>query len=238
MSSLAQHCWNQIGVTGDNSCPQLATVVHCRNCSVYVGAGRELLQRPAPNGYLDEWTKLLARESLPSDRLPSVARTEDSPTEESVSLTIFRIGQEWLALPVWVIKEATQICPIHTLPHRTSHVFLGIVNIRGEILMCISLGDLLGLSSRDAPNDSNHPSRGYQRTIVLEIQENRWAFPVDEISSIQRFSSHEMKDPPVVVSKTPDTYTKKIITWQGRRINYIDYELMFYELLFYTLNRS
>jgi chemotaxis-related protein WspD len=106
--------------------------------------------------------------------------------------------------------------------------------------MCISLGDLLGLSSQER-NLSSLPPTGftrYQRMLVLEIQDNRWVFPVDEISGVYRFSQQDLQDTPVVVTKIPDTYTKKIISWQDKRINYLDYELLFYELLFYTLNRS
>ncbi len=31
-------CWNRIGVSGDRSCPELATVVHCHNCPVFSGS--------------------------------------------------------------------------------------------------------------------------------------------------------------------------------------------------------
>ena len=74
--------------------------------------------------------------------------------------------------------------------------------------------------------------------IVIEIQSNRWVFPVDEILGVYRFSSQQLQDTPVVISKTPDTYTKRIISLEGKNINYLDYELVFYELLFYTLNRA
>ena len=36
-------CWNQIGVQGDATCPELPKVVHCRNCPVYAAGGRALL---------------------------------------------------------------------------------------------------------------------------------------------------------------------------------------------------
>lgn len=74
--------------------------------------------------------------------------------------------------------------------------------------------------------------------IVIEIQSNCWVFPVDEILGVYRFSSKQLQDILVVISKTPDTYTKKILTVEGKKINYLDYELVFYELLFYTLNRA
>ena len=53
-------CWNRIGVTGDRSCPELNTFVHCRNCPVFAAAARAFFDRPAPEGYLAEWSRWLA----------------------------------------------------------------------------------------------------------------------------------------------------------------------------------
>lgn len=264
MNTVFEHCWNKIGVSGDSSCPELKNVVHCRNCSVYGSAGRNLLQREAPKGYVEEWTNLLTqdvrnnpKESQASAQNSSVIKKQESSSDEPLGLIIFRVCEEWLALPVWVVKEITHVSSVHILPHRSNHVFAGIVNIRGEILMCILLRNLLGLPCNtkglkcDGSSEYNRSSCSesntgrltltpvtYQRMMVLEIQGNRWVFPVEEVLGIQRFSSEQLKEPPVVISKTPDTYTKKIIIWDEKQVNYLDYELIFYELLFYTLNRS
>lgn len=256
MESSTEHCWNKIGVSGDSSCPELKTVIHCRNCTVYGAAGRALLQREAPAGYIEEWGEILAQEWKQHRQDPnkstSALQTTDSSQDELLCLTIFRVGQEWLALPVSVIKEITPRCPVHVLPHRSNHVFSGIVNIRGEILLCISLRDLLGLPAAELQSQSNRKTDKsltrqrtsaaspvvYQRMIVIEIQDNRWVFPVDEISDIHRLSSTQLRDVPVVIAKTPDTYTKKILHLDGKQINFLDYNLLFYELLFYTLNRN
>jgi chemotaxis-related protein WspD len=44
-------------------------------------------------------------------------------------------------------------------------------------------------------------------------------------------------DAPTVIAKTPDTYTKRIVNWQDKKINFLDRELLFYELLFSTISR-
>ncbi len=213
------------------------------------------MQRKAPEGYVEEWTELIAQQwqqSTSSRRVetPSSGQKPETANPETLVLVIFRIAQEWLALPVWTIKEITHPCPVHTLPHRSNHVLLGIVNIRGEILMCISLRELLGLPNSEYDAGSHRERKSlaaattsinpvvYQRLVVMEIQGNRWVFPVDEIVGIRRFSDSELRDAPVVVAKTPDTYTQKIFRWHEQNVNYLNYELLFYELLFYTLNRT
>ncbi|MEL4897582.1 chemotaxis protein CheW [Crocosphaera sp. Alani8] len=249
MENAVTYCWNDIGVSGNSSCPELKTVFHCRNCPVYRGAGRTLLQRDSPEGYVEEWTDILTKDWQQDEYKAKEKRLglvkKEIASDEITALIIFRVAKEWLALPAWVVKEITHIHPIHTLPHRSNHVFTGIVNIRGEILMSILLRNLLSLPSVELDeenNDSKYSSSLvpviYKRMIVIEIQSNRWVFPVDEILGVYRFSSKQLRDTPVVISKTPDTYTKKILTLEDKNINYLDYELVFYELLFYTLNRA
>lgn len=112
-------CWNQIGVAGDGTCPELERVVHCRNCPVYSASGRHLLEREPPEDYLREWTQALAEE-----------KGEDKAAD-TLSVLIFRLGQEWLALPTHVCQEVAEMRPIHILPHRSGPVLLGLANIRG-----------------------------------------------------------------------------------------------------------
>ena len=38
-----EDCWNKIGVWGNQECPELERVIHCRNCPVYSSAAARLL---------------------------------------------------------------------------------------------------------------------------------------------------------------------------------------------------
>src|SRR6185295_3819069 len=93
-------------------------------------AGR-LLDRDLPEGYLRETTDVVSAEK----------RTVDSGTE---SLMIFRIGVEWLTLPTKILQEVTEPGRIHRLPHRGG-ILRGLVNVRGELLLCVALDVMLGL---------------------------------------------------------------------------------------------
>ncbi|MDX2099852.1 MAG: chemotaxis protein CheW [Leptolyngbyaceae cyanobacterium bins.59] len=221
-------CWNRIGVMGDRSCGELKAVIHCRNCAVYSTAGRSLFERSAPTDYLKEWTDVLADTSTEQadSGQGAIVRSTDA-----ISIMIFRLGQELLALPVRVLQEVTHPCVIHTLPHRSNHLFLGLVNIRGETLLCASLGSLLGLESVETRPPKANPLN-LKRMVVAGREENRWVFPVDEVHGIYRFHLNELKETPVVISKATEAYTKGVINWQDKKVNYLDSDL-----LFYTLNR-
>jgi chemotaxis-related protein WspD len=217
---MADDCWNTIGVAGDRTCYQLKTFIHCRNCPVYSDAGRSLLEQELPPGYLDEWTDLLRS---------SQGETNAVSTADTVSVGIFRLSGEWLALPAGLFKEVTQISVTHTLPHRSNHIFIGLVNIRGEIQLCISLKALLGLETGDVGKQNISPVV-YERMVVVEREGSRWVFGVDEIYGIHRILPEQIGNVPATISKVAETYTKGIINWQGQNVCYLDDDLLFYTL--------
>lgn len=224
------NCWKKIGVEGDRSCRELASFIHCRNCPVYSEAGRSLLEREAPPDYLNEWTNILAKTQLD----PSTG-TANEKLAQTISVMIFRLGGEWLALPVSLFQEITQPCVIHTLPHRSNELFLGLVNIRGEILMCISLSNLLDLETiTDSSDHTSHHTTSVvsKRMVVVASNEERWVFSVSEVCGVHRFHVDELQAAPVVVSKATEAYTKGVINWQRQKVNYLNYDA-----IFYTLNR-
>lgn len=126
-------CWNRIGVHGDKSCERLAEHVHCRNCEVYAAAATYLLDRIA----------------LRQDQLDS-AETMDSQREQSDlgetrSILVFRLGEEWFGLATGSLVEVAPMNPIHSLPHQRSRALQGVTNVRGALVACLSLGELLDL---------------------------------------------------------------------------------------------
>jgi chemotaxis-related protein WspD len=223
--SILDDCWNQIGVMGDRSCSKLATVMHCHDCPVYAEAGDSLLEREPPPNYLDEWINILAETS--EEQEESEGDDIVIRTAEAISVMIFRLGNERLAFPVKSLQEGTHPCVIQPLPHRSNKLFLGLVNIRGETLLCASLSHLLNLET----NPENTPTTiNTKRMIVAGQGIDKWVFPVDEVHGVYRFHFNELRDAPVVISKAAEAYTEGIINWQGKKVNYLDSELLLYTL--------
>ena len=119
-------CWNGIGVYGDGSCAELKKFIHCRNCGVFSAAAHRLLDRPLPEAYRQEWTRHFAQ----IEKVQPPARK---------SAVVFRLKAEWLALPTHAFQEVGERRPIHSLPHRRDGIVLGLVNVRGELLVCVAL---------------------------------------------------------------------------------------------------
>src|SRR5688572_24784638 len=116
-------CWNRIGVEGNATCRELAKYIHCRNCPVYSAAGLQLLDRPLPADYRRE-------------RAEHYAQRKTISRPARLSVVVFRIAGEWFALPTTAFQEVVEHRAMHTLPHRRRGLALGLVNVRGELLVC------------------------------------------------------------------------------------------------------
>jgi chemotaxis-related protein WspD len=211
-------CWNRIGVQGDQSCPKLAEAIHCRNCAVFADAGQRLFQREAPPEYLEERTRQLAE-------------VEEPAAADLQSLLVFRVGPEWLAIDARAVIEVVEPRTVHRVPHRTDRLLLGLVNIRGELHLCISLRELLGIEpaeqvARDCPDfrigeNGTVPfsaTKPKQRLLVVALGADPWVFPVDEVEGVHRISAAAMEDLPHTVQKSSKYYSQAIFSHKDDRI--------------------
>jgi chemotaxis-related protein WspD len=215
----ANDCWNRIGIWGKADCPNIEEFVHCRNCPVFSHEGRALLDRECSEEYLIEWTAVLARQK----------KVEAADT---LSVVIFRVGREWLALDTVLLEKIVSIRPIHTIPHRSSAILLGLTNIKGDLMLCASLAHILGLEEI-APEKTERSRRLPGRLMVIAHDNTQWVFPVDEVESIFRFPIGEMEKVPSTVAGSAMTYSRGIFKAGAKRVALLDVHL-----LFGTLKRS
>jgi chemotaxis-related protein WspD len=214
-------CWNRIGVRGDSSCERLVEYVRCLNCPVFEAAAAKLLERPIP----------LVDLSLKDADTPARQLRHDQQ-DASESFLIFRIGGEWLALPTPIFKRIVQTRPIHTLPHRQHRAVLGVVNVQGELLVCLSLAHLLGFEAGTAARD-DRVRHDLPRLLVVSRAEEHAAFPVDQVDGVHRFASSTFCAPPATLSKAAAAHTRAVVQWRGTSVGLLDADA-----LFDTLNRS
>lgn len=206
-------CWNTIGTAGDGTCPKLESHVHCRNCPVYSEKGRSLLDRPPPEDYLEEWRAILIQ-------------SKDEETGGKISVLIFRLGHEWIALKSAFVEEIVPKRVVHSIPHRSSNVLLGLVNVRGELLLCASLAEILHLGGEEQ-NIHQSGKAVFGRMIVVAHSGCRWVFPVDEVDRIHRFPLSKLEEAPVTITKAASASSRGIFAIGTRRIALLDENLLF-----------
>jgi chemotaxis-related protein WspD len=210
-------CWQHIGIWGDRTCAELRSEIHCRNCSVYCQAGRSLLEREISEEALLAWNQAEAFNAL---------QGESASASPAISLMIFRLASEWFALSTAVFQEVTPSSPIRNIPHRTNHLLLGVVNVRGELQLCVSLAHLLGIP----PIATQLTGTAYHRFLVIERERDRWVFPVDEIFGIHHVPANVLTESPAAIAQATETYTKGVLNWSDRSISVLDEELLCYRL--------
>jgi chemotaxis-related protein WspD len=214
MESLApdRGCWKEIGTFGDRSCPEIAALAHCRNCPVYSAAGRRLLDREHPEGYRQEWTDLLANR-------------KDAGKVETVSIIVFRLREELLALKTVFFQEAAEAAVPHSIPLRTGEVFRGVVNVNGELILCVSVAALLGITGEE--NDKAADRKVYPRLVVVSREGQRFAFPADEVLGVHRFTLAVLQELPATVSRSVRALTAGVLPWQERTVGLLEEEKFF-----------
>lgn len=196
-------CWNRIGIYGDKSCPLLAEHIHCRNCSVYAAAA----------------TRLLDRYALEQEHHQPAAALEHKVA--SRSLLIFRLGDEWLGLATRCLDEVAPLQRIHSLPHQRSRALLGVANVRGALVPCLSLVELLGLAPAVVG-----PTQGriMPRLLIVAAPGGPVVLPVDEVDGIHGIDEQVLDGVSTSGPQSSGKYTRGVLQWRERSLRWLDEE--------------
>ncbi len=199
-------CWNRIGVNGDGSCPELKVHVHCRNCPVFASAARGFFERRAPEGYLEEWAGLLGRPA-------------EMASADSAALLVFRLGREWMAMALSAVSEVTSPRPVHRVPHRTNRVLSGLVSLRGQLQLCVSMHGLLEI---DPPDPADDPPAN-PRLVVIRWKGEAWAFPAEEVVGVQHVLRDRLGKIPSTLANPAGSFSRGVFAWgEGRSVDVLD----------------
>ncbi len=209
-----ENCWKIIGVWGRETprCPELEKVIHCRNCEIFIRAGRRLLDRDIDDEYRREWTEI-------------IAAAKEQEIVGTFSVVIFRVGKELLALRTQLFAEIVESARFHSIPHHKSPVLKGIINVHGEIQLCVCLRTLLGINEK-ITEERKIP----KRMMVINDGADQWVFPVDEVYGIYPLHPGLLENIPVTVSKTASTYSRGIFQWNNSDVAFLDDERLLYGL--------
>ena len=197
-------CWNRIGIHGDHSCPLLAEHIHCRNCAVYSAAA----------------TRLLDRYALQQDDEQHASAVVEVQVATR-SLLMFRLGEEWLALSTRSLVEVAPLQTVHSLPHQRSRALLGVANVRGALVACLSLVELLGLEA-SAPVTA--AARVMPRMLIIAAQGGPVVVPVDEVDGIHAIDQRLLDAASQSGPQASGKYTRGVLPYKGRSLRWLDEE--------------
>ncbi len=177
-------------------------------------------------------TELLSR-SLDDDGLREasehVARPEENLDTQTRSVFIFRLGPEWLGLPLSVVDEVVEPRQIHTLPHRRDGVVRGIVNVRGRLCICVALEQLFQHGSSSPPSRRARDTPG-ARLVVVAMQGNPLAFEANEVHGSHRFHPDRLRRVPATVGQATASFTTDVLPWRDHTVGLLDADLVMHAL--------
>jgi len=208
VDSAVDDCWTRIGVQGDRSCPELARHTHCRNCQRYSAAGRKLLDEPVSPADCDFWTHYYAQP-------PELAQPELQ------SFTLFQVCNERFAIATLCCARVANMRPVHRLPHRSSSAILGIANIHGELIVCVSFAALLSLQTS---NTTTGTSEG--KLLLTRWRDGPVAFVVDVVESVQKIATSQLQSLPATIAQTKTRFTKAMLALGDTSIGVLDESLL------------
>ena len=198
-------CWNRIGIYGDKSCSLLAQHIHCRNCAVYSAAA----------------TRLLDRYSFEQEHQELYAPQTHEQKVATRSLVIFRLGDEWLGLVTRCLDEVAPIQTIHSLPHQRSRALRGVANVRGALVPCLSLVELLGLDP-GVPGATS--LRIMPRMLIVAAHGGPVVLPVDEVDGVHNIEERELMAASLSGEQASAKYTRGVLQWKTRSLRLLDEE--------------
>jgi len=191
-----------------------------------MNASAALLHRSILTEALDERTAQLAA-PLPRTRQSNM-----------LSVLVFRLRREWFALSASLCRQVISPMAAHTLPHRSNGTLLGVVNVRGQMLLKVSLLEVLGLPFAASDSDCTEPVSGhglkggaaakaYPRMVVIEQAlpsggSDVWVFEVDELDGIHPIELNALESPAAGVQMSASACTRRVFLWQNRRVSLLD----------------
>lgn len=203
--SQKQNCWNDIGVWGRSKerCERLQELMHCHNCDVFSKAGRSIFDRRPPAGYIPEWGKGIALPQAVEDK-------------KNIGVIIFRIEKEWFAFPANIFHEITEDKSVHSIPRNEATEIAGIVNINGEVKICYSLVNLLGIN-QDVGRNTDNDSHIYRRLIIVIIDGNYYIFQACEVIGLYRYKDDELSPVPRTLEENRANFLSGLFKYDGHQ---------------------
>jgi chemotaxis-related protein WspD len=167
---------------------------------------RALFDREPPPDYGIGWTD-------------AMARLRQDPRERT--LLVFRIGGERLALSLGAVVSVSGWRAIHSVPHRRDETLLGIVNIDGELQLCVSLEVLFDLPRPDIARPA--PTA---RLLVLGHGAAVWVVPVTETIGLRQVVLEELSRVPATLQQSTSPYVRGLFESGEHHVGVLDDELL------------
>ncbi len=137
-----------------------------------------------------------SRSNLDNDLVRKNHSKDESYDENKYKYLLFTVGDELFGVPLMGVREVVEPQPIKPLPNTIDH-FLGVINIRGEIVGVVDLR----IRFSHEPKDS-----ALMAMIIFESAVGPIAALVDKVESVSVIDDEDVDKNPNISSNFPIEY--------------------------------
>lgn len=124
----------------------------------------------------------------------------------------FLLGKEEYALPLLDVKEVIALPDITPVP-QTPPYFLGIMNLRGQVISILDLRSKLGIKTSESPETA---------VIICDLKPNSIGVVVDSINSVINPTADQISEKPEIQSQRSTDYITSVYRDKERLILLLD----------------
>ncbi len=205
----ALRCWLQGGVWGDMSCKDIPTYTHCGNCPVYSLASKSFFEKQVPKNYIKNQNANF-----------SVYENREIEADDE-SLFVFEISGKILAFEIKSVYKIERFKNIHRIPHKDGKIIRGLVNIGGELHICVCLRQLLGLDNCESATDTK------RRMIVCKHENKALVFAADFVFGVKRLPKNSVEKKSETDEDLLSSFSEKSFVTDGMRIHKMNLKKLF-----------
>jgi purine-binding chemotaxis protein CheW len=126
----------------------------------------------------------------------------------------FSLGAEEYAIPLLKVREVIAVPEVMPTPYAPSH-FLGIFNLRGQVISLVDLRLKLGIKPKEHSETT---------VIILDLGDSALALVVDSVNSVINPGAEDLSDPPSMESTKQVGFVTRVYRKEGQLILILDIE--------------
>ena len=117
-------------------------------------------------------------------------QTVKKADSDLLQLVIFQLGGEEFGVDIMAVQEIIKMPEITAIPQAPEYV-AGVINLRGKIIVVVSLGTKFGIQSCDKNEE--------YKVIVVELENQVIGMMVDSVSEVLRIPSSSVDPAPDII---------------------------------------
>ncbi|PWU19334.1 MAG: chemotaxis protein CheW [Bdellovibrio sp.] len=125
----------------------------------------------------------------------------------------FKVAQEEFAIPLLTVKQVIGMPEVTTVPQVPSY-FLGIMNLRGQVISIIDLRLKLGIKTQEQGAEKS--------VIIIEMDSHSIGLVVDEVHSVLSAIAENLSPPPDLGRSPAGEYVSAVYRKDDKLILIID----------------